>query len=96
MGVQSLNVGLLEGWELGGLLAGQLRGEGSADELEAYGVRQLKVWDTLLGGGPKPTPQASEWVRQHAAEILPSVPATGPDLARLLSQIGLEYDPAAE
>jgi len=97
VGVQSLNVGLLEGWELGGLLAGQLRGEGSAGDLDQYNTERLKEWGTLLGlsGGLESTSEASEWVKQHASEILPSVPATGEDLARLLRQIGLTYDPTA-
>lgn len=96
VGVQSLNVGLAEGWELAGVIAEQIQGDKSPDALENYGKSRLREWDALLGrdGGLRVGVDADDWVRQHATEIVSLIPATGEDLTQLLHQVGLEYGSA--
>ena len=96
IGVQSLNVGLAEGWELARVIAAQIQGNDPTDTLERYGVTRLREWDRLLGrdGGPHARDDADDWVRKHAKEIVSQIPATGEDLTQLLDQVGLEFGSA--
>ncbi len=90
-GMQSMNVGLREARDLAGILAGILRKEESPDALQRYNRERLAEWRFLLGlqGGLAPGAGADAWVSQHAAGLLPCIPAAGADLATLAEQIGL-------
>jgi len=94
VGVQSLNVGLAEAWTLSRLLAEQ-RAASSSNVLEQYNTERLREWRALLGveGGVQAASSADAWTREHAAEILACVPASGEELTRLLEQAGLEFRP---
>lgn len=98
IGVQSLNAGLIEAWELAGLMAQRLRGRLSPFALGEYGQRRLQEWRVLLGmeDALDVSRVADEWVRAWAETILTSVPATGEDLQRLLGQAGLELGGISE
>ena len=53
-------------------------------------------WRELLGmsGHVKPTTCPNDWVREHRAQILASLPVSGKELAHLLSLLGLEHEHA--
>jgi hypothetical protein len=63
--------------------------------LDEYSEQNLARWTALLhpGDGLVATAEASPWVKEHAGGILPAMPATGPDLQKLLSQVGLAFNP---
>ncbi len=98
IGVQSLNGGLVEAWDLAGLLAAHVVDDGGPLPLEEYGERRLREWRRLLGMDSfiRIGSSADEWVRAHAGSILSSVPATGEDLLLLLGQAGLERGPVGD
>lgn len=92
VGMQSMNVGLREAEELADTVAKILRGQASFDALEAYNRDRRSEWGQLLalrGAELTATGQAAEWARQHAARILPCLPASGNDLSALVQQLGL-------
>jgi len=97
VGVQSLNGGMIDAWELSEALADALKNGGPSNRLETYGAARTQQWNALLGlnDSLKVTDGADEWVRENALTILTSVPATGDELAKLVSPVGLTFDPAA-
>lgn len=92
VGVQSMNVGLREGFDLARRLSAILRHGGSPDLLAAYAAERTAEWRRLLGLEHPATAAAgaAEWVRRHAERIPSTMPASGADLERLLGQLGLE------
>jgi len=95
-GMQSMNVGLREGAGLAAKLKLILREKGSLDLLETYGLERRIEWEQLLGlnGGPKAGAATGAWVREHAGELSPCIPASGTELALLLRQLGLDFEQA--
>jgi len=93
-GMQSMNAGLAEAHDLAARMKRIRDGQAGLDLLDAYGRERLAEWSFLLGrrGGLRAGPSASEFVAKHAARILPCLPASGPELAPLAAQLGLEVD----
>jgi 2-polyprenyl-6-methoxyphenol hydroxylase-like FAD-dependent oxidoreductase len=91
VGVQSMNVGLREANDLAGILARVLREGGSVEPLQAYHRQRQAEWRCLLGqaGGLTSEDQTDPWVRDCSARLLPCIPASGTDLARMAEQLGL-------
>jgi 2-polyprenyl-6-methoxyphenol hydroxylase-like FAD-dependent oxidoreductase len=91
-GMQSMNAGLREAFDLGSRIARVLRGRDGRDLLDGYGRERLAEWRFLLGqaGGLRPWASASPFVAKNAARLLPCLPATGDELRALAGQIGLE------
>jgi 2-polyprenyl-6-methoxyphenol hydroxylase-like FAD-dependent oxidoreductase len=92
VGVQSMNVGLREAAELAEKVARIVRDGAPLEELERYGSDRVTEWRELLGlsGGLEPASGAGDWIRKRAGRILPCLPASGPELAQLAGQLGLE------
>lgn len=92
VGVQSMNMGFGEGAALSSMVHKILRENGSPELLEGYDRDQQSAWRGLLGlaGGLKPRSNASNWVAQRSARILPCLPAYGADLDALAGQLQLE------
>lgn len=88
VGVQSINAGFVEAQEFTVAVKQVLREGAPLTVLEAFNQAQQARWRSLLGqaGGLRPRTDASPWVRDHASRLLPCLPATGLDLARLASQ----------
>ena len=88
----SVNRGLSEAAELSGRIAGIFSGDGTIDSLSDYNRSHTSQWRRMLGleNPVSSDAGASPWVRQHAASILASIPASGETLARLAGQLGLE------
>jgi len=87
-GVQSINAGFAEAAELAAAVAGSEPGVFSA-----YGRQALENWNRLLDvdKGLRATATADPWIAEHAAALLPCLPAVGPDLAPMAGQLGLEF-----
>ena len=96
IGMQSMNMGFREGADLAARLARILHDKAPADLLETYSREHHLEWEQLLGwkGAPRANDATDEWIRQHAARILPCIPASGGELTLLLHQLGLEFEPA--
>lgn len=92
VGIQSMNVGLREAYELGTLMADILEGSRSADALRVYDAERTAEWRFLLGleGGLRAAADADPWVSRWTERLVSCLPASGPELARLARQIGLE------
>jgi len=93
-GMQSMNVGFREAALLSDALTQILRHGASEAVLQTYERTQLMEWQRLLGlrGPVRVTEKASPWVRQNAAQIVGSIPASGDDLGYLLHGLGIELD----
>jgi len=91
-GVQSLNVGLREAAELTDVLSARLQGSDTPGDINAWASRWRNEWERLLGvkGPAKSSDQTDAWVQQHAAKILPCLPASGDDLVHCMTQLQLE------
>jgi len=91
VGVQSMNLGLLEGFEAAGLMADVLQGKGDEKGLEAYGKNHRASWQQLFGkkGAFKATDATPEWLAPYAGELAMALPASGAGLEAALGQIGI-------
>jgi 2-polyprenyl-6-methoxyphenol hydroxylase-like FAD-dependent oxidoreductase len=94
VGVQSMNTGLVDAYELSSALVSILRENGTVEALERYERNRLQEIGSLFGepAGLKPAEGAEDWVRRLAPQILRTVPATAGDLEALLAQIGLKFE----
>ena len=92
VGMQSMNAGICEAEALAGMLKKILRDNGPLDLLESYDQNGQAQWQRLLNlkGGLKSRANTHPWVKDHARQILPCIPASGDDLSRLADQIGLD------
>lgn len=90
-GVQSMNVGLREGHDLGRRLAAILRGERQPRLLRYYHEEREREWKMLLGVQDRlqTLPGAPDWARRIGPRLVSSLPASGRDLNVLLGQAGL-------
>lgn len=91
VGVQSMNVGLIEAEELTNVLKEVLRGEKSLKVLERYEQKRREQWQQLLGleADFKPNGDAAPWILKRARRLLSCLPASGDDLKRLAQGMGL-------
>lgn len=94
-GMQSMNVGLREAKQLSDILISVLREQGSVEPLQDYNRQRVAEWRGLLGldGGLVPQADTDPWIRQHSPQLLPCLPASGPDLAALAAQLKLAVRP---
>jgi 2-polyprenyl-6-methoxyphenol hydroxylase-like FAD-dependent oxidoreductase len=89
--VQSMNSGLVEVRELALRISQIQRASASPSVLEQFAGSLHATWESILeparaiGAHADATP----WVKENAARILASLPASGDDVAPLLGQIGL-------
>ncbi|HTL18083.1 MAG TPA: FAD-dependent monooxygenase [Patescibacteria group bacterium] len=90
-GVQSMNMGFVEASSLTCAIKKILREGAPIEQLEGYNQDWQKEWHFLLGtkGGLKARTEASQWVAERSAEILPCLPAHGKELVALASQLQL-------
>jgi len=92
VGVQSMNAGFLEAQQLGEILHQILQGKRDLTTLDRYNRECRDRWRELLGLGTDwiPTKDASAWVREHYAKLLPCLPGVDSQLAWLASQLNLQ------
>ncbi len=91
-GMQSMNMGFREGAKLTDALTQILRRGGSGKAFQSYERTQLSEWQQLLGlsGTVRTTDKTAPWVREHAARIVGTIPASGDDLGYLLKRLEIE------
>jgi hypothetical protein len=70
-----------------------LREKAPLSLLETYDGVSRSRWQQLFGmeSGPTARTAANPWAKQHCAKFLPCIPASGENLAPLLSQLGLDF-----
>jgi len=90
-GGQSMNGGLSEASDLVEHMAACLLEQRSLATLEQLGAVREREWHKLLGFNVQfdAVASAPPWLREHARRIVPALPASGPDLHELLTQLGL-------
>ncbi len=87
VGVLSMNLGLVEGYELAGIIADG----GKEQELQAFNHRWSATW-RQVHGMDKGLPLASgddPWVASHVERILPCLPGWGKELAAIASNLAV-------
>ena len=87
VGVLSMNLGLVEGYELAGIIADG----GKEPELQAFNHRWSATW-RQVHGMDKGLPLASEsdpWLASHIERILPCLPGWGRELAAIASNLAV-------
>ena len=94
VGAQSMNVGIREAQDVAARIESIVDQGKSPDLLKSYASERTAEWKKLLDPGDslRARSGAPEWARENAKRILPCVPASGPALAQLLGQVGLELD----
>lgn len=91
-GVQSMNGGFLEAFDLVALMLRILHEETGIESLGKYNAEQQSTWEQLLGlsGGLRARTGTEPWVGEHSGQILPCLPGLGEDAARLAGELGLD------
>jgi 2-polyprenyl-6-methoxyphenol hydroxylase-like FAD-dependent oxidoreductase len=91
VGVQSMNVGLIEAEELAAILSRIIREQKSLKALDKYEQHRRDEWRQLLGLGEgfKPNGQSTTWVQRRASRIRSCLPGSGEDLNQLAQALGL-------
>jgi 2-polyprenyl-6-methoxyphenol hydroxylase-like FAD-dependent oxidoreductase len=93
VGVQSMNVGIRESFEVANRLTAVLREGGSPELLQSYQAEQIREWRQLLGveGRLESSGTAVSWAGANAERLLPCLPGSGDHLHDLLGQLGLHF-----
>lgn len=91
LGVQSMNRGLVEAWQLVEAMAAVSAGKLQLDALELLGDAQRRDWLATLASDRnfELPPRAPGWLSDHARQVVSALPASGIDLEGLLGQLGL-------
>jgi 2-polyprenyl-6-methoxyphenol hydroxylase-like FAD-dependent oxidoreductase len=91
IGVQSMNVGLHEAYDLARRMADILQNSASLELLRYYNEERSREWKMLLGlkNQLRTRPDTPAWAHRLALRLVPSLPASGRDLNALLEQVGL-------
>jgi 2-polyprenyl-6-methoxyphenol hydroxylase-like FAD-dependent oxidoreductase len=91
IGVQSMNLGLLEAVEVADDVIEMTTGEGPSDDGFSWGVRSRQRWLGLLGadGCALHAHFANDWLNQRAARLIPCLPASLDELPSYLGQLGV-------
>jgi 2-polyprenyl-6-methoxyphenol hydroxylase-like FAD-dependent oxidoreductase len=92
VGVQSMNLGLLEADDLADRVASVIQGERPISELQKYDDHWTGVWRSLHGVSRtvRPTAEADAWVRERADRLVACLPGYGRSAQLLSRQLGLE------
>ncbi len=91
IGVQSMNVGFHEAYDLARRMTDILRKGASLELLRYYNEERSREWKMLLGitNRLRTRPDTPAWAHRLALRLVPSLPASGRDLNALLEQVGL-------
>jgi 2-polyprenyl-6-methoxyphenol hydroxylase-like FAD-dependent oxidoreductase len=92
-GIQSMNVGLREGCDIGERVFRSFSAGNLQSELEQYEAERQTEWKRLLGtvGGISACPEANPVLAKHQGEILTCLPASGENLLSLAACLGLRF-----
>ncbi|MBL9128411.1 MAG: FAD-dependent monooxygenase [Verrucomicrobiales bacterium] len=92
-GAQGMNLGFREAEEFVEMLRRVIREGAELEVLHAASRRWRAEWRCLLGLEPSIVPEAGAdpWVASHATQLASCLPASGPEYAALLGQLGLRW-----
>jgi 2-polyprenyl-6-methoxyphenol hydroxylase-like FAD-dependent oxidoreductase len=82
IGVQSMNLGLLEAVEVADDVMEMTTGSGPSDQGLSWSVRSRQRWLGLLGadGSALRAHFANDWLKERAARLIPCLPASPDEL----------------
>jgi len=95
LGVQSMNRGIAEAWQLVETMAAVSSGQRELDAVERLAGAQRADWLKFLGPDAhfELLPSAPSWLAGHARRVVSALPASGSDLEDLLRQLGIAAAP---
>jgi 2-polyprenyl-6-methoxyphenol hydroxylase-like FAD-dependent oxidoreductase len=90
-GAQSMNLGLLEADQFVSDVARCVHGRAPLETVHEHGAERLREWHKLLGYNVRfdLLANAPSWLPSYARRVAPVLPASGPDLRKVLEQVGL-------
>jgi hypothetical protein len=90
-----MNMGFLEGHDLGSALERILNEAASMHYLDGYNAVWTRRWRQLQGLDAEfvATPETDEWIAENAHRLLPCLPAQGRELQTLAAHLGLVLNP---
>jgi 2-polyprenyl-6-methoxyphenol hydroxylase-like FAD-dependent oxidoreductase len=90
-GAQSMNLGLLEAEQFVSDVASCVKGRASLETVHEHAAERLREWHKLLGYNVRLDllANAPKWLPTYARRVAPVLPASGPDLKKVLEQVGL-------
>jgi len=93
VGVQSMNVGLREAHDVAERISAAVKTGFDPRALERYDAERQHEWRELLGldGPPRSGGTVPAWAGGRLDRLLPCIPASGPELRGLLSEIGVQF-----
>ncbi len=93
VGVQSMNAGLFEAWDLAHMMTRCLHEGAPLCDIASNSARWQAEWQRLHGvtGGLKAEAGTDPWLAERAPALLSCLPAHGKRLDELASQLGLSF-----
>ena len=91
IGMQSMNIGIREGHQLGTILADVIEGKASGEKLEAYRLDREREWRTLLGmeGELASSESTDPFLAEHADKLLECLPTSLESLPAYAAALGM-------
>jgi 4,5-epoxidase len=92
VGMQSMNIGIREGHQLGTILADILEGKAGPEKLMAYGLDRRREWQALLGLDTvmRETAATDGLLGEYAERVISCVPAALDTLPAFAEALGME------
>ena len=90
--MQSMNIGLREGFDLAQRIGAILVGSEDLGVLDTYNAERRKEWKQMMGieGEVVPLPVADPWIASIAHRMMTCFPESGSNLERLAGQLDLQ------
>jgi len=90
-GAQSMNLGLLEAEQFVGDIVQCVKHGAPIETVHEHSAERLREWHKLLGYNVRfdLLTNAPTWLPAYARRVAPVMPASGPDLKKVLEQVGL-------
>ena len=94
VGIQSMNIGMLEAKKLADIMGDSAGKEYPENNLKAYNHGRIKEWQKLLAPEKHISVQttADHWVEAVAPRLIPCIPASGNAMSSLLNKLGLVWN----
>jgi len=97
IGMQSMNVGFIEGMEIADCLT-KIRAGGDRDHLmRDLDARQIQRWRELFGLAPALTfdRDTPDWIKRHQGHLAALIPGSGDALAAVCAELGCQFENSA-
>ena len=92
IGMQSMNVGIQEGYDLGQHLADIIENKADAEKLEDYGRERRKEWETIMGieTALRGNAGTNTFADEHSDQLLSCLPASRRTLPLFAEHLGMD------